>query len=124
VEVNSVRDWMSRRQSTVKNMILDLPSLLRQHPQMALTLESCTVTVMVDGKPTGDSPLTAVYPDAMPGFEEIPQVAIPTKLLDPETGEEIKTDSGKEDYLQLRTSRRHLRQTDKTLNVLRIRNAR
>lgn len=124
VEVNSIRDWSGRRPATLKNMISELPMMLRQHPQMALTLESCTVSILVDGKIDSASPLSVVYPDAMKGFEDIPRLPIPEKLADPETGDEVNTGGSSDDYLELRTSKRHLRQTDKTLNVLRVRNSR
>lgn len=126
VQVNDVKEWTKRRPRTLKETLRELPEMLAQHPQMSLTIESCEVWVMVDGKLITRKPLNPVFPEPLPGFDSIPPVPIPGTLVDPATGENVETGAKdvENDLLQLRTSKRHLRQTEKTLNVIRVRNAR
>jgi hypothetical protein len=126
VEVNGVKEWIKRRAKTLKETLRELPAMLAQHPQMGLTVESCDVWVIVDGKLVTPKPLSPIYPSPMPKFEDISPIAVPEKLIDPATGEQISTGAKglDKDFLQLRTSKRHLRIADKMLNVIRVRNSR
>lgn len=126
VQLNGVRDWQNRRQHALPDQIRALSPVISQHPQAALTLESCTVWLIVDGELAGGAPIQPSYPDSLPGFEEIEPIGLPEMLPDPETEELVPTGSAEHtsDCLRLRTSRRHLRQTDKALNVIRVRNQR
>jgi len=126
VRLNRVRDWDTRRQKKMSDVVDELVFVLTQHPQAALTLETCSVWILADGKLATPGALTPVYPTPMPGFENLEKLAVPARLIDPETGEAVETGADEDgtDFLQLRTSKRHLRQTDKALNVLRVRNAR
>lgn len=127
VEVNGVRDWEHRRPRTLQQTLRALPQSLKEHAQTAMTIDSCSVWVLVDGKLITEAPLSPEYPLPLAGFENLPPIPIPDELPDPETGEAVSTGAGGADpkYLQLRTSARHLRTPDlKALNVIRVRNSR
>lgn len=126
VQVNGVRDWAGRR-STVRHMASALPEEVMDHPQAALSIETCSVFFVIDGVRLSQAPLERSYPEPMPGFESIAAIPIPATLKDPNTDETVETGGGDgaTHYLQLRTSRQSLRMTNnKPLNVIRIRNAR
>lgn len=127
VQVNGVRDWEHRRARTLQQTLHGLPRALKEHAQAAMTVDSCSVWVIVDGKVITQSPLSPEYPVPLAGFENLPPIPIPDELIDPEGGEPVATGDGDatSKYLQLRTSTRHLRTPDlKALNVIRVRNTR
>jgi hypothetical protein len=126
VQLNGVRDWAGRH-STVKQFANGIRDEIVNHPQAALTIETCGVYFVIDGVRLGQSPLERSYPDPMPGFESLPPVMVPPELQDPATGDPVPTGAGGdgEHRLQLHTSRNSLRLANsKPLNVVRVRNAR
>jgi hypothetical protein len=126
VQVNGVRDWMGRR-ATARQVIASLADEMMNHPQAALSIETCSVFFVIDGKSISSVPLERAYPEPMPGFESLAALVVPSKLNDPQTSEEIDTGSSGDGshFLQLRTSRQSLRMANnKPLNVVRVRNAR
>jgi hypothetical protein len=126
-QVNGVKDWDRRREETLKREVADLPKAIVAHPQSALTIETCSVFMVVDGKCINDTPLSAEYPEPFPGFETPLRIPIPDELTDPRTKEAVGTGVGSEasKFLELRTSRRSLRMEDtRPLNVIRVRNDR
>jgi hypothetical protein len=127
VQVNGVRDWAARRSTVVRQMASAMPEEIMDHPQAALSIETCSVFFVIDGVRLSQTPLERSYPEAMPGFESLAAIPIPGQLKDPSTEEVIETAAGDAatHYLQLRTSRHSLRMTNnKPLNVIRVRNAR
>ncbi len=122
IQVDGVRDW-SGRTSTVRHQVSELPNELQQHAQAALTIESCTVYFVIDGRRLSNSPLERPELDPLLGFETLPSIPIPSQLQDPKTTEMVST--GAPGTLQLKTSARSLRMPNtKALNVVRIRNLR
>jgi hypothetical protein len=127
VRVGSVREWSGRRLATVRNLVRQIQAELVEHGQAALTLETCSVWILVDGESMSDGPLVATYPNPLPGFEALDRAPVPDDLTVPDTGERVATgSSGDQKYLQLATSREPLRRADrrKALNVIRVRNGR
>lgn len=127
VSVHGLRDWASRRDGTVRRLAGELAHKLTLHPQAALSIESCSVFIIRDGTLVGGGRVSASYPEPLEGFEELDPIPVPDSLLDPKTGEEVSTGDGDAErkFLQLRTSKRHLRMEDtKPLNVIRVRNDR
>ena len=126
--VGAVKDWHNRRTRTVRKLIRSLPLDLAAHAQTALTLETCSVWVMIDARVGSGEPLAVQHPEPLPGFDDLPPVPVPAQLRDPRTEEMVPTGSGtpQEKHLVLRTSEKRLRQTDdrKALNVIRVRNDR
>lgn len=128
VKVAGAREWVDKRKTTVQRLVQDIRESLSSHAQAALTIETCSVWVLADGKILGKGILVPAYPEPMPGFDALPPVPVPVVLVDPGTGESVATGaaSGKEKYLQLRTSKKQLRMSDdlRALNVIRVRNER
>ena len=127
VHVDGIREWDGRRKSTIKRAIEELPELLRNHPQVALALETCAVWVMDERRVITQDPLAPSYPEPQPEFAEPIRIGVPDQLEDPDTGELIGTGDGAAEvkYLELRTSRDNLRiGKRKALNVVRVRNVR
>lgn len=125
-QVNGVRDWDGRRGDTVRREIAELPKNIVSHAQAALTIETCSVFLVVDGV-CRPAPLVADNPEAFPGFERPLIIPVPPELTDPRTGDIVPTGTGAADskYLELRTSRRSLRMEEtRPLNVIRVRNGR
>lgn len=126
VEVDGVREWAGRR-SAVRQLATAIPEEIVNHPQAALSIETCSVFFVIDGIRLSQVPLERSYPEPMPGFETLAPFSVPARLEDPHTGEMVDTGGGMDGshYLQLRTSRHSLRfANNKPLNVVRIRNAR
>jgi hypothetical protein len=124
VHIDGVKDWTGKSRSAVETLVRRLPHDLADHPQMALTIELCTVWVMRGTEYLHQGPLQVVYPDPHPDMPEVEKITIPDKLEDPESGETIDTGSG-EKYLEIRSARQNLRLANKTaLNAIRVRNER
>jgi hypothetical protein len=126
-QVNGIRDWSRAREETIRRSAAELPHAMQVHPQAALTLESCAVWFVLDGKILGNGPVRVCYPDAFPGFSEHLQIAVPDWLNDPQTSDRVSTGVGDATtrVLVLRTSSRSLRTEDmRPLHVIRIRNDR
>jgi hypothetical protein len=125
VQIGGVKDWASRRSGTVRTLLRNLHEDLVEHAQVALTLETCDVWVIVDGQSV-TQPLSPRYPEPFVGFEDVPRTELPEQLCDPETGEMVNTGSGERGFLQLKTSSESLRRSDrrKAMNVIRVRNTR
>lgn len=125
VQLNGVRDWTGRK---VRQLVKDLPSDLVGHAQASLSIESCRVFVIVDGKLISNKPLQRSYPEPMQGFETLEAIPLPSKLEDPKSGDMVDTGAAQDPgthILRLSTSRQTLRMTNnKAINVVRIRNAR
>ncbi|MGO9643892.1 MAG: hypothetical protein ACLPY5_03985 [Candidatus Bathyarchaeia archaeon] len=128
VLVDGVREWAGLSRRALENLIHRVPEDLQIHPQTALTIESCSVTVVRGDTPIGNDPLQVIEPEPYPGFENLPRIPIPDRLPDPNTDEPIKTGRGgpEEKYLEIRTSAQGLRLSVRTKpkNVLRVRNER
>lgn len=126
-QVNGVKDWVRARDETIRRDALELRRRIETHPQAALTLESCSVWLVVDCKIVGDSPAKAGYPEPFPGFTEPITIPIPAEVTDPQTGEPVSTGRGDEKsrLLTLRTSSKSLRTEDmRPLHLIRVRNER
>jgi hypothetical protein len=128
VRIDGVRDWHQRRASKVRSLLGSLPDELAGHAQAALTLETCSLCLLVDGRRVSSEPLAPNYPAPLEEFQPPRRVAVPESLFDPDTREMISTGEGDAGtkYLELRTSREQLRISDrrKALNAIRIRNLR
>lgn len=127
VQLNGVRDWDGRRPAATRQSVNGIPEDIVNHPQAALTIETCSVFFVVDGKTLSKSPLERSFPEPMAGFEKLPPIAVPPTLEDPATSEPVATGASGDGthYLQLHTVRTSLRITNaKALNVIRVRNAR
>jgi len=132
VQVNAVRDWLGRRASASQLMTTTGDELV-SHAQAALSIETCSVFVLLDGTPTSSAPLVRAVPEPMPGFENELTINVPVELKDPRTDEVVKTgatDASSADartfhVLRLSTSKQSLRMAgNKAVNVVRVRNAR
>lgn len=128
VVIEDVRDWQGRRAQTVQRLVSEIPEVLSAHAQASLTIETCEVRVLAGRKVLTPRPLVAEYPAPIEGFDDLPLIPVPSQLTDPRTGETVPTvhDIGSSGTLQLRTSRTHLRMSDRNrpLNVVRARNER
>ncbi len=126
-QVNSVKDWARAREETVRRLAAEIRRSVETHPQAALTLESCAVWFIVDGQIIGGSPAKVEYPEPFPGFLETLVVPVPDEVIDPQTGDPVRTGTGdaRSRVLTLRTSARSLRTEDmRPLHVIRVRNNR
>lgn len=128
VYLSELKEWFGRRADAVKNMIDDIPEMLEKHPQAALSLETSSVWVMKGKQIMGGGRLSPQYPEPMPEMADLPRIAVPHELRDPDSKEMVITGDGdiNSQYLQLWTSRDHLRASGKkrALNVIRVRNER
>lgn len=128
VYVGGIREWVGRRQTTVKKLISRIPADLQTHSQAALTLETSVVWVLEEERLLTRTPLAVHYPEPMAGFETIPPIPVPQLLPDPDSGDLVDTGEGEIDakFLQLRTSSSQLRMSERLrgLNVIRVRNRR
>lgn len=128
VVVDGVKDWQERRLSTVRRLASEIPVLVADHGQTALTIETCSVWVLVDGELITRKPVHAKGLEPYPGFESLPLLKVPDMLPDPSTNELVKTGRGGTDekFLQLETSTKNMRLSDdlKARNVIRIWNER
>jgi hypothetical protein len=122
VVVGGVKDWMNSRSR--EGLIRHLPYDLMSHPQMALTIETCTVWVLKGRALLFPGPLRLEELDPFPGFDEPVRKEVPETLPDPRTEEKVST-GPRERFLELRTSFKNLRLgANRPLNVIRVRNAR
>jgi len=128
VVIDGVRDWEAKRESTIRRLALDLPGLISEHGQTAMSVESCSVWVAVDGELVTEEPVRPTTLTPYPGFEDLKAVPVPDQLPDPDTGEDVDTGPGgaKKKFLQLATSDKNLKLSEdlKTRNVIRIWNER
>lgn len=97
---------------------------MAEHGQAALTVESCTIWVLVNGELLA-RPLEFSYPEPMEGFADLEPISLPDELHDPIGGDMVPTGVGPK-FLKLRTSARQLRLSDDTraLNVVRVKDQR
>ncbi len=122
VIVDGVKDWVNSRSR--ETLARRLPFDLANHPQAALTIETCSVSVMRGTQVLQPGVLERELPDPLPGFEKPERITIPDSLKDPETKDLVSTGSG-EKFLEIRTSRRALRIGEgRALNVVRVKNER
>lgn len=130
VLLSRVGEWARRRKDAVVRLASEqIPDILATHGQTTLTIETCTVWVLVDGKiANGGKPIKPLALAPYLGFEEPWTFDIPDILPDPEGQEAVDTIVGQtgERKLILKTSARHLRisHDTKARNVLRILNNR
>jgi len=126
VYVGGIREWQNRR--SLRRLVDAVVPDLLSHGQAALSIETCSVWVVVDGELVGGRPLEVEVPPPFTGFEALDPIPVPEQLPDPSGGDMIPTGTGgpKEKFLQLRTSEKHLRMSEdlKALNVIRVRNER
>ncbi len=127
VGVLGLRDWDGRQKQTIKRLASEIPQIIADHGQAALSVVTCEVWVVLDGKLLTKTPIATTLPESYPGFEDL-KIPVPSELTDPITEESISTGAGAvaEKYLLLRTSRKNLRMTEdlKARNVIRIWNRR
>lgn len=130
VLLSRVSEWATKRRDAVKRLASEqLPQIIATHGQTALTIETCKVWVVVDGKTVNEgSPIRPISIPPHAGFEEPWVFEIPDILPDPDGHDAIDTvlGCGGERTLTLRTSARHLRihADTKARNVIRIWNDR
>ena len=127
--LEQVEDWIGRRRPKLRALAgPELADVVASHGQTAMTIETCDVWIVQDGKVIGAAAVKPVELEPYPGFEEPRQFDIPHQLLDSETGEAIRIseDSGTAGYLRLCTSRNQLQisQYTRPKNVIRIWNHR
>ncbi|NQT26863.1 hypothetical protein HQ585_16020 [candidate division KSB1 bacterium] len=80
---------------------------IQEHPQMIRTIELCQIYFVVNGKLVSSEPLSLPKIDPIPGSEENRVINIPEILIDPISGNEVKTvdDMNKEHgIINLKTS--------------------
>jgi len=126
-QVNGVTDWTRARDETVRRSVAELRRAVETHPQAALSLESCAVWFVVDGRVIGNAPAKVEYPEPLPGFVDPVVIPVPDEVTDPQTNEKISTGAGDERsrVLTLRTSAKSLRTEDmRPLHLIRVRNSR
>lgn len=125
VLLSRVLEWVSRRQPTLRRTGAELSEILASHGQTAMTIETCDVWVVVDGKVTAGSPIRPLALDPYEGFEEPREYVIPDVLPDPESGE-IVAIPGDVRVLRLSTSVKQLQINAETRakNVIRVWNER
>jgi hypothetical protein len=124
-----VAEWEGRQTRKVKRLAEDaLPATISSHGQASLTIETCEVWILVDGKLHTLQPVTSIAIPPYQGFEEPIVIGVPDILPDPETGEpiDIIANNAGPKFLKLQTSARQLQMSDETRarNVIRIWNAR
>lgn len=129
VLLSGVADWEGRRKNKVRRLAEEvIPEIIANHGQTAMSIETCEVWVVVDGKLKNPEPITPVGLEPYPGFEEPVGHEIPDILPDPETGDPVDMVCGTTGprYLRLYTSVRQLQLSEETKarNVIRIWNQR
>jgi hypothetical protein len=128
VVIGGVQDWRERRRAAIERSAAEIVSSLRVHPQAALTLETSSLWVLIDGRLVTREPIAVEYPEPFKGFEEPISIRVPQSLPDPKSDELIDTGAGEpgQKRLLLRTSDKQLRMTDegKAINVIRVKNSR
>jgi len=129
VLLSGVTDWEGRRKNKIKRLAeVVIPELIASHGQTAMSIETCEVWVIVDGKLKTEEPIAPVALEPYPGFEEPVQYEIPDLLPDPETGDAVDMVCGTSGprYLRLSTSAKQLQLSEETKarNVIRLWNQR
>lgn len=129
VYLHKIKDWVNYRKPKLKRLVTTgIPEIIASHGQTAMTLETCDVWVVIDGKIVSESPIAPIILDAYPGFEDVREFEIPDLLPDPETGDNVDMINGSEgrSFLRLRTSAQQLqiREETKAKNVIRVWNSR
>lgn len=129
VLLSGVADWDGRRKNKVRRLAEEvIPEIIASHGQTSMSVETCEVWVVVDGKLKTATPILSVALEPYPGFEEPLQYEIPDILPDPETGDAVDMVCGKTGprFLRLCTSARQLQLSEETKarNVIRIWNQR
>jgi hypothetical protein len=126
VLLSGVVDWDCRIDKVRRLAKEVVPELLASHGQAALTIETCDVWVVVDGKIVA-GPIAPVVLEPYVGFEQPREFVIPDMLPDPETGDAVDMTGGDGPrYLRLHTSARQLQVGEETRarNVIRLWNQR
>lgn len=129
VYLSEVTEWDGRQKRKVKRLAEEgLTAILASHGQAAMTIETCEVWVIVDGKLITSEPIAPISLEPYPGFEKPLEYPIPDILPDPETGDSVDMLSGKDGpkFLRLLTSAKQLQMSDETKarNVIRLWNSR
>jgi hypothetical protein len=124
-----VTEWRGRQKRKVKRLAEEgIPAIIAGHGQTAMSIETCEVSVIVDGKLITSNPIAPIALEPYPGFEHLNSIEIPSVLIDPETGDTVDMVCGMQGqrYLQLSTSARQLQMSDETKarNVIRLWNLR
>lgn len=127
--LSGVADWDNRRKNKVRRLAEEvIAEILASHGQTAMTVETCEVWVVVDGKLITAQPIAPLVLEPFPGFETPRQFEIPDILPDPETGDPVDMVCGASGprYLKLQTSAKQMQLSDETKarNVIRVWNAR
>jgi hypothetical protein len=130
VLLSRVSEWARKRKDAIVRLAWEqIPQIVATHGQTALTIETCNVWVVVDGKIANQR--RPIRPASLPpyaGFEEPWVFEIPDILPDPDGHDAVDTILGNagERKLTLQTSARHLRihADTKARNVIRIWNDR
>lgn len=127
VLLSGVVDWDCRIDKVRRLAKEVVPELLASHGQASLTIETCDVWVVVDGKIVA-GPIAPVVLDPYPGFEQPREFVIPEVLPDPETGDAVDMTGGGagQRLLRLHTSAKQLQVSEETRgrNVIRLWNQR
>ncbi|MBU2652474.1 MAG: hypothetical protein KKA81_16225 [Bacteroidetes bacterium] len=128
VSLMRVRDWQKLHRPGRLKIFSSLPDNIMQHAQASLTLDTCNVWVMKGSKLIYPEKLKVSDLPSFEGLEDLEPIPIPSKLIDPETSEEIELrfKVPENNNLILKTSRQNLRLSDrhKARNVIRIKNER
>jgi len=128
VSLENVKSWDKLNKINLHRATTHIPVYLMEHAQASLTIETCEVWFMVGKKLLMKKPLEVL--DLLPfeGLEFNKPLPIPDKLIDPETGEEVKLKikNKEKNFLIIKTSKQNLRLSDrlKPRNVIRVRNSR
>jgi hypothetical protein len=125
VFLTRVDEWVPRRQPTLRRIPEEISEIIASHGQAAMTIETCDVWVLVDGKVVSGSPIRPLALDPYPGFDTPREFVIPDLLPDPETGENVVV-PGTERVLRLHTTAQQLqiRTETRAKNVIRVWNER
>lgn len=130
VLLSKIADWAGKQRPKVSRIAREsIPDIIASHGQTALTIETSTVWVLVDGKlENSGQPISPMELEPFPGFETPRVFEMPEILPDPEAGEDVDTtsDISGERRLELRTSARQLQISAETRakNVIRLWNSR
>src|SRR4051812_13346368 len=89
VFLTRVTEWAPRRQPTLRRIPEEISEIVASHGQTAMTVETCDVWALVDGKIAGGRPIRPLALDPYAGFEEPREFTIPDLLPDPDNGENV-----------------------------------
>lgn len=127
VHLTEMSDWSGKTSNKINKIIHKMVDDLLKHPQAALTLETCSVWVVVDGLLLYSKPLKRKSIKPLPNFSNIPSIPVPDMLPHPDGEGGVSTGPGDEKtrYLKLYTSQKNLRTGDsKPINMVRVKNDR